>query len=219
MAELAVPAQTGSRPSVRSTSLRRLLRTLSSHLLIIAVGLFFFVPFLWMLSTALKSDQDVFRSPPTLLPHDNKFVTINGEEVPVYSVQVEGEGSTPQALALLEIAEGMGTFVDPARPEEPIEVRMKFAQPVLQVGFRWQNFADAINTANRPGLGVTFWTYVQNSVLIAIFSILGTLISCAPAAYGFGRLKWPGRDLIFYVVLAGQHLLTLGRANLLWQRL
>src|SRR5690606_19363484 len=47
-----------------------------------------------------------------------------------------------------------------------------------------------------------FWTYVQNSVIIAIFSIIGTLISCAPAAYGFGRLKWPGRDLIFYIVLA-----------------
>jgi multiple sugar transport system permease protein len=155
-----------------------------------------------MLSTALKSDQDVFRAPPTLLPHDNKFVTIHGEEVPVYSVQVEGEGSTPQELALLKIAEGMGTFVDPTRPDEPLEVRMKFAQPVLQVGFRWQNFADAINTANRPGLGVTFWTYVQNSVLIALFSIFGTLLSCAPAAYGFGRLKWPGRDFIFYVVLA-----------------
>lgn len=202
MAELAVPAQTGSQPSLRTTSMRRWISKLASHLLIILVGLFFFVPFVWMISTSLKSDQDVFRVPPTWLPHDNKFVTINGEEYPIYMVQVEGEGSPPQELALISIAEGMGTFVDPANPDEEIEVRMKYAEPVLEVGFRWRNYIDAINTATRPGLGVTFWTYVKNSLIIAIFSILGTLISCAPAAYGFGRLKWPGRDLLFYVVLA-----------------
>src|SRR5687768_914582 len=157
MAEIAVPAQTDSQPSLRSTSVRRLVRHLTSHLLIITVGLFFFVPFLWMLSTALKSDQDVFRMPPSLLPHDNRYVMLNGEERPLYSVQVDGEGSTPQTLALLQIADGMGTFVDVARPSEEIAVRMKFAQPVLQVGLRWRNFVDAINTASRPGLGVTFW--------------------------------------------------------------
>ena len=202
MAELAVPTQTGSQPSLRARSLRRFLNHLTSHLLIILVGLFFFVPFLWMLSTALKSDQDMFRIPPTLLPHDNSFVTVNGDQLPIYTVQVDGEGSTPQELALITIADGMGTFVDPARPSEEITVRMKFAEPVLKVGLRWHNFIDAINTASRPSLGVTFWTYVQNSLLIAIFSIIGTLVSCAPAAYGFGRLKWPGRDLVFYVVLA-----------------
>jgi multiple sugar transport system permease protein len=202
MAELAVPAQTSSRSSLRTHSMRRLWRNVASHLLIIMVGLFFFVPFLWMLSTSLKSDQDVFRIPPTWLPHDNAFVLVNGEQVPIYSVQVEGEGSPIQQLALLKIAEGMGTFVDPARPNEEFEVRMKFAQPVLQVGLRWQNFSDAIQTASRPSMGVSFWTYVQNSLLIAIFSIIGTLVSCAPAAYGFGRLKWPGRDIVFFVVLA-----------------
>jgi multiple sugar transport system permease protein len=202
MAEIAVPAQTSSRPSWRTQTLRRWLRILGSHLLIMGVGLFFLVPFLWMLSTALKSDQDVFRLPPTLLPHDNKFVTVHGEERPIYLVQVEGTGSEAKELALLAIADGMGTFVDPAAPDEIIEVRMRYAQPVLQVGLRWRNFIDAIETARRPSMGVTFWTYVQNSLIIAIFSILGTLISCAPAAYGFSRIQWPGRDLLFYVVLA-----------------
>jgi ABC-type glycerol-3-phosphate transport system permease component len=181
--------------------MRRTLRKLAAHLAIIFVGLFFFVPFLWMLSTALKSDQDVFRIPPTLLPHDNKYVTVNGVQAPVYSVVIDGKGA-PQKLALLKIAEGMGTFVDPAQPDAQVATRMKFAQPVLQVGFRWQNFPDAINKATRPAMRVTFWTYVQNSLIVALFSILGTLLSCTPAAYGFARIKWPGRDLFFYLVLA-----------------
>src|SRR3954447_4627342 len=151
MAPLAVPAQTRSQPSLPSHASRRALRPLTSHLAIIFVGLFFFVPFLWMLSTSLKSDQDVFRIPPTLLPHDNKYVMVNGAEVPVYSVIIDGKGA-PQELALLKIAEGMGTFVNPAQPGVEIITRMKFAQSVLQVGFRWQNFPDAIHKATRPAM-------------------------------------------------------------------
>jgi multiple sugar transport system permease protein len=206
MAEIAIPPTSTTRsPSTwRTRGLRQQLSGLLSHLAIIGVGLFFLVPFLWMLSTSLKSNQDVSRVPPTWLPHDNRMVMVNGEELPVYLVHVDGdENSEPQELALVNIAEGYGAFVDPANPTaEPLEVRMKFAEPVLEVGPRWQNYADAIATANRPSLGVTFWTYVQNSSIIAVFSIIGTLFSCSLAAYGFARVRWPGRDLVFYLVLA-----------------
>ncbi len=194
----AVLSPTARRPLWRR-QLRRQLGHLAAHLAIIVVGMFFFIPFLWMLSTALKSDQDVFRVPPSWLPHDNLRVTINGQELPIYEVQMDGQ---VKRLALLDIAEGYGTFVDPADPATTMKIRMKYAEPVLVVGFRWRNFPDAMNRATRPGLGVNFWTYVKNSLIIAIFSIIGTLISCAPAAYGFARIRWPGRDLVFVVVLA-----------------
>jgi ABC-type glycerol-3-phosphate transport system permease component len=51
--------------------IRKGLRSLISHAFLMGLGLFFFIPFLWMLSTAFKSDQDVFRTPPTFIPHDN----------------------------------------------------------------------------------------------------------------------------------------------------
>jgi multiple sugar transport system permease protein len=179
--------------------LRLVLQNLLGHGLLWGVGLFFFIPFLWMLSTALKSDQDVFRTPPTWLPHDNLRATVNGQEVPVYEVTLEGE---TRRLALVNIAEGMGTFVDPAAPSTTMDVRMRFAKPLLVVGLRWRNFSDAMNRATRPGLGVNFWTYIQNSLIIAFFSIIGTLVSCAPAAYGFARVRWPGRDIVFLIVLS-----------------
>lgn len=197
MAQIALP-----RPVTRPfwpRWLRRGIGALAAHLVIIAIGLFFFVPFLWMLSTALKSDQDVFRVPPTWLPHDNLQVTVNGQRVPVYEVDLEGE---TRRLALLSIAEGYGTFADPVNPAETIRVRMKFARPILVLGPRWQNFPDAMNRATRPGLGVNFWTYIKNSLIIAAFAIIGTLVSCAPAAYGFARVRWPGRDLVFLIVLS-----------------
>ncbi|MEZ4623005.1 MAG: carbohydrate ABC transporter permease [Caldilineaceae bacterium] len=181
-----------------SQRLHARLRKIGAFVAIVAVGLFFLVPFLWMLSTALKSDQDIFRTPPTLLPHDSRQVAIDGQSYPVYQVEVAGRAE----LALLNIAEGYGDFVDPATPDAVLTIRMKFAQPVLDVGPRWHNFPDALNRATRPSLNVNFWTYIQNSLIVAIFSILGTLLSCTPAAYGFARIKWWGRDVVFVLVLA-----------------
>lgn len=38
------------------------------HIVLILIGLFFLLPFFWMLSTALKSDQQLFVNPPVWIP-------------------------------------------------------------------------------------------------------------------------------------------------------
>lgn len=40
-----------------------------THIVLILVGLFFLLPFFWMLSTALKSDQQIFVNPPVWIPN------------------------------------------------------------------------------------------------------------------------------------------------------
>ena len=112
------------------------------HVLVFTVGLFFLLPFLWMLSTALKSDLDIYRTPQTWLPYDLKQVEIDGELLPLYNVQID---DTTKELAALEIKKGQGKFVDPANPEAIIEVRMTYAEPILIVKPRWQNFPDAMS--------------------------------------------------------------------------
>ncbi|HEY3312996.1 MAG TPA: carbohydrate ABC transporter permease [Anaerolineales bacterium] len=187
------------RPNRLTGRPRKLLTQLLGHSLLIGIGLLFLVPFLWMLSTAFKSDQDIFRNPPSLLPHDFARATVNGQSLPLYTVT---QGDQVRDLALVKIEEGSGTFVDPAQPGTTEVIRMKFAKPVLVLSLRWQNFLDAMERAQRPGIDVNFLVYFKNSLVIAVFSIIGTLISCTLAAYGFAMIKWPGRDFIFYVVLA-----------------
>jgi ABC-type glycerol-3-phosphate transport system permease component len=46
------------------------------------------------------------------------------------------------------------------------------------------------------------WTYVFNSVYLVVLSVLGQVLSCSMVAYAFARLKWPGRDVLFIVLLA-----------------
>lgn len=192
------PLQHRHRRSLR----RRLLdlgRSLLSHTLIISIGLFFFIPFVWMLLTAFKSDQDVFHTPPRWLPYDNVRVEVNGQKVPLYDVQTE---DGVRRLAALNIAEGKGTFVDPADPSQVYEYRMRYAEPVMHVSFRWQNFPEAMQRGSRPGVGASFWVYFRNSLIIAAFSIIGTLLSNTPVAYAFARIRFPGRDALFIFVLA-----------------
>ncbi len=50
---------------------------------------------------------------------------------------------------------------------------------------------------------IPFWLYFRNSLIVSAATICGIMFSCVPAAYAFGILRWRGRDLVFYIVLAG----------------
>ena len=175
-----------------------------SHAVINIIGLFFLIPFLWMLITAFKSNEDVFHTPPRWLPYDNVRVEVNGEQLPLYKVQTE---NGVKELAVIKIVEGVGKFVDPAHPDQVLTYKMqqgttKIAEPIMHVSFRWQNFPDAMNRGSRPGIGASFWVYFKNSLIVAFFVIIGTLVSNTPVAYAFARLQFPGRDVLFVIVLA-----------------
>ncbi len=57
------------RRSPRRVTARRTARTLSLHLLLSAICLIFVAPFLWMLSSSLKSNLEIFRFPPQIVPY------------------------------------------------------------------------------------------------------------------------------------------------------
>lgn len=59
---------------------------------------------------------------------------------------------------------------------------------------RWDNYLQAFQTAQ---LG----QYFLNTLYIAIPSVIGAVASNSIAAYGFSRVKWIGRDIVFGIVL------------------
>lgn len=63
--------------------------------------------------------------------------------------------------------------------------------------WRWQNYPDAWNWA-------PFGTFLKNSVVCALaVTLFSTLIS-AMAAFGFARIRFKGRDFIFYLFILTQ---------------
>jgi len=47
-----------------------------------------------------------------------------------------------------------------------------------------------------------FQLYLRNTVIIATLVIVGELIACSLVAYGFARFRFPGRDVLFVILLA-----------------
>jgi multiple sugar transport system permease protein len=72
-----------------------------------------------------------------------------------------------------------------------------FAQPFHWIPDRprWENYAGALSA-------LPFGRYLFNTTVITA-SVLGlTLISCSLVAYGFSRLRFPGRDILFAVCIS-----------------
>ncbi|MEG3616104.1 MULTISPECIES: carbohydrate ABC transporter permease [Isoptericola] len=49
--------------------------------------------------------------------------------------------------------------------------------------------------------GVSFWTFFNNSLLLAVLSVVGTVLSSTIAAYAFARISFPGRGPMFAVMI------------------
>ncbi|MFI5386584.1 MAG: carbohydrate ABC transporter permease [Fimbriimonadales bacterium] len=73
-------------------------------------------------------------------------------------------------------------------------------EPVRNVGLRLQNYSDALDAMppeTRRGL-----VYLKNTLIIVILSVVGTLLSSSLVAFGFSRIRFPGREVLFKVLLA-----------------
>ena len=51
------------------------------------------------------------------------------------------------------------------------------------------------------GAAVNFWLFLRNSLIFATVATTGQVFFSALAAYAFARLRWPGRDKVFFLFL------------------
>ncbi len=130
--ELATPTrQSTQHPKAARARITRITSEIIKYMLLAVISVFFILPWLWMVSTSLKSP----------------------EELAVYPI-------------------------------------IWIPSPI-----RWDNYFEAFRQAN-------FLRYFVNTLWIAIPSVIGAVISNALVAYGFARVRWPGRDWVFNLVLA-----------------
>jgi multiple sugar transport system permease protein len=128
------PVDAIARQSADARRRRRLLLGLGrggTLLLLLGFGFVFALPLLWMLSTSLKVEAQIFSYPPVWIPN-----------------------------------------------------------PV-----KWANYVRATEV-------MPFLLYARNTLIICIMSLSGQVISSSLAGYGFARIKWPGRDIVFVLVLS-----------------
>jgi multiple sugar transport system permease protein len=156
----------------------------------------FLTPFLYSVVTSIKDKEQITASANgSILPVDKVKFTYEGEEYDVYNVPLP-DGSVRQ-LALFTPGRRESTFIDPANPTaEPIvwEGAWRTLVAVEEFAPRTGNFADAWDQVNFPLLA-------RNTIAIAAFGVVGTLISCICVAYAFARFPIPGKRILFLILI------------------
>jgi len=72
-----------------------------------------------------------------------------------------------------------------------------FAHPIVWIPAQpqWQNYARVFEV-------LPFARFAWNTLLVVLFAVAGTLFSSALVGYSFARLRWPGRDIFFGILIA-----------------
>jgi ABC-type glycerol-3-phosphate transport system permease component len=60
---------------------------------------------------------------------------------------------------------------------------------------RWDNYAVALGKMD-------FWRQLKNTLVIVYACLVGQVFSASLVAFGFARLKFPGRDVLFFLMLS-----------------
>jgi multiple sugar transport system permease protein len=60
---------------------------------------------------------------------------------------------------------------------------------------RWGNYGDVMSA-------LPFLRYLRNTLIITVGAVTGQVLTSALCAFAFARLRWPGRDVVFAVIIA-----------------
>ncbi len=91
----------------------------------------------------------------------------------------------------------------------------KYPLVVFPSPVRWENFGNALTS-------LPFFDYIRNSFTIVIACVAGIVISCSLSAYGFSRIHWKGRDVVFYILMTSimlPYFATLIPNFIMWSKL
>jgi multiple sugar transport system permease protein len=80
--------------------------------------------------------------------------------------------------------------------KNPVEI---LSRPIMlwPSPMRWENVAEALTFEGFP-----FFLFLRNSLLYAGLVMIGTVVSCSAIGYGFARLRFPGRNLLFMITVS-----------------
>lgn len=165
-----------------------------SYALLVTVGVTTVLPFVWMVSASLKPGGVFYQEDrwwQNWVPgKSSAWIVEDGRETAVRRVAETAAGIEVRLLEEdEEPASGPGKVLDTKIVDQAQYHEGWRAQ------FRWRNFPDAWNAVN---LGRGY----SNSLLVALLVTLGQVFTSSLAAYAFARLKFWGRDVLFFGYLA-----------------
>ena len=170
------------------------------HLALLTGSALFLVPFAWLVSTSLKEDKEMSAFPPVWIPTQQVKVLVDGQAVGKATADYQGRKVT---VGVMEEFDNGQRRVRVLEPPDLAGKEFTLYRAALtetrRVSPVWKNYPDALKfLPPETNHGLIF---LKNTLIVSILSIAGTLLSCSMVAYGFARLRFPGRDTLFLALL------------------
>lgn len=162
----------------------------------VAILIAFLAPLGYSAITSLKSPEQISHPNSPILPSDPATIEWRGRTYKIYYVPLP-DGTTRE-LALVKPGRQKSEFVDPANPEAGTiswQGSWRTLEQPWQLNPQWANYADVWTLIDVPRL-------LRNTIILALLGTIGTVLSCTVVAYGFARFRFPGRGLMFTLLLA-----------------
>jgi ABC-type glycerol-3-phosphate transport system permease component len=158
------------------------------------------------------------------------LLTVSGETIILPDEYAEGirlgplakltEDQTSMRLrggGIIRIKEGFeeyGEIIDVALFSQPQE--MALLVPLDDIPDAFEADGDALKRNTRPRLrvqnyrraltasigGANFLTFFRNSGIVVVLNLIGNFLSCTVVAYAFARLRAPGKNILFAILLS-----------------
>ncbi|HET9905603.1 MAG TPA: carbohydrate ABC transporter permease [Anaerolineales bacterium] len=152
-------------------------------------------PLPFMLIASLTPSNQFLDANAPILPSERVKFNYEGENLIVYEVPTD---QGVKQWALYKPSRQSSEFIDPANPEAGTiqwQGSWRTLKAVYQFKPTLDNYKEFLEVTNLPLL-------FKNTLLIAIISEIGVLVSSIAVAYGFSRFRIPGVRYIFFLLIA-----------------
>ena len=79
--------------------------------------------------------------------------------------------------------------------EEEMRLANGFWDMLVPNEWLWSNYPEVFKA-------IPFMRYFKNSAIVTSLTVLGTVVSASLVSYAFSKLRWPGRNVVYTVMLA-----------------
>ena len=175
---------------------KKLITLIIRHTFLLSIALSCIMPFLWMINVSFKSHDEFdkgYTQKSEFSPEKLKELTVAGivkdldtnENYVVWNYA--SESSLRYRLSKLGIS-GSDKIIDLWQKSRDYGLK-----PVI--GFTLRNYKTVI-------FDYKIWKFFLNSVFYTFFTVFLIVIISSLAAFGFSRLQFPGKNVIFFMFLA-----------------
>jgi len=152
-------------------------------------------PLLYMVATAFMETPQLSDRYAPPYPAEQITFYYQDEDYPVYQVPM---GDQIRELALVNRGRTASEFIDPANPEAGL-IAWDGSWRTLPGAYRFHATLDNFSLLFRT---IKFEELVLNTMVMALITEFGVLLSSVIVAYGFARFPLPGGNFLFYVLIA-----------------